>query len=305
MGKVLWNKKKICWLLVSVSLLTIAVSGCTSRQNCRELEFYYRADYFNLYDLNGSSFPNSESLETVTRQYIREIEDVWELYNWWEDVAPEADTLEISVEMGSSKKVCAYGLRKTSEKTLNTTVGLELGALQAGYGNDSSLAHELTHIICGSSFSRSLEDGLCDYVQYRVGMQRFIWQARPDWSVAEVMKLKLLYYQSRAAVSDEKVAEVMETVGMAQGYSYGNTPKGNLWYVYSQCFVEYLAETYGMEKMLSLIRLGEDEGAYREYLGKPYEEVKADWYTGLDALEPSMTVEELNEAERDYLANYK
>ena len=46
-----------------------------------------------------------------------------------------------------------------------------------------------------------------------------------------------------------------------------------------------------MEKTLSLIRLGEDEGAYREYLGKPFEEVKEDWYTWLDELEPSMTIE--------------
>ena len=215
----------------------------------------------------------------MTRQYIREIEDVLGLYNWWENVAPEANTLEINVEIGSSGEAYTYGLRKTSEKTLNTTVRLELRALRAGYGNDSSLAHELMHIICGSSFSRSLEDGLCDYVQYRVGMQRFIWEERPDWSVTEVMKLQLPYYQNRAAVSDEKVAEVMETVGLAQGYSYGNTPTGSLWYVYSQCFVEYLVETYGMEKTLNLIRLGEDEGAYREYLGKSFEEVKTDWYT--------------------------
>ena len=184
-------------------------------------------------------------------------------------------------------------------------MGLEQRALQAGDGNDSSLVHELTHIIFGVSFSRSLEDGLCDCVQYRVGMQRFIWEARPDWSVAEAMKPQPLYYQSRAPVSDEKVAEGKETVGMAQGYSYGNTPTGSLWYVYSQYFVEYLVETYGMERTLSLIRLGEDEGAYREYLGKPFKEVKADWYTWLDKMEPSMTIEGLNEIERAYLVNYK
>lgn len=81
--------------------------------------------------------------ETVTRQYIKE-----SLYLWF---------------------------KKDFRKILNTTVGLEQRALQAGDGNDSSLVHELTHIIFGVSFSRSLEDGLCDYVQYRVGMQRFIW----------------------------------------------------------------------------------------------------------------------------------
>ena len=149
--------------------------------------------------------------ETVTRQYIKE-----SIYLW---------------------------SKKDFRKILNTTVGLELRALQAGYGNDSSLAHELTHTIFGASFSRSLEDGLCDCVQYHVGMQRFIWEARPDWSVAEAMKLQLPYYQNRAAVSDEKVAEGKETVGLAQGYSYGNTPTGSLWYVYSQCFVEYLRPT--------------------------------------------------------------
>lgn len=95
------------------------------------------------------------------------------------------------------------------------------------------------------------------------------------------------------------------TVGLAQGYSYGNTPTGSLWYVYSQCFVEYLVKTYGMEKTLNLIRLGEDEGAYRKYLGKSFEEVKADWYTWLDGLELSMTIEELNKVEWDYLANYE
>ena len=60
-----------------------------------------------------------------------------------------------------------------------------------------------------------------------------------------------------------------------------------------------------MEKTLDLIRLGEDEGAYREYLGKSYEEVKEDWYTWLDKLEPSMAIEELNEVEQNYLANYQ
>ena len=114
-------------MLVSAFLLVAVGFGCTSRQNRRELEleFYYRADYFNLYDLSGSAFPDSESLETVAKQYIKEIDDVLGLYNWWENVAPEANTLEISVEMGSLGEAYTYGLGKTSEKTLNATVGLE------------------------------------------------------------------------------------------------------------------------------------------------------------------------------------
>lgn len=112
MGKVIWNKKKICHLLLSVFLLVMVSIGCASQKDCQELEleFYYRVDYFNIYDLSGSAFPDAESLETMTSQFIREIEDVLGLYYWWENVAPEADTLEISVEIGSSGEACTYGL---------------------------------------------------------------------------------------------------------------------------------------------------------------------------------------------------
>lgn len=81
MGEVLWNKKTICRLLISVFLLVVVGSGCKSQQNRRELKFYYRADYFNLYDLSDSAFPDSESLETVAKQYIKEIEDVLGVYH--------------------------------------------------------------------------------------------------------------------------------------------------------------------------------------------------------------------------------
>lgn len=304
--KVFLRKMKINKVLFFAMICILLFAGCGKKEAPHKelnLEFYYVADYWDSYDLSKSAFPSREAFESAATQYMKEIEELLGIYNWWEKSGVQADTLEFSVEMGRIGHSGTNYLGKTSDKRLNSNLVLSLKALEAGHGADALLAHELTHIMCGPSFSQSLEEGLCDYVNYRVGMVSYIWDERPDWTRVETFKL--LFPRYLKAFSQDEQDKILEKVGQEGGYSYGfETAYSRLWYFYSELFVEYLVEKYGMETTLNLIRNGETQDDYVKYLGQTLEQVKADWNVWIDEIEPSMSLEELNELERENMKKF-
>ena len=266
-------------------------------------EFYYLADYWKAYDLSHSALPNQESFEALTTQYIPEIETLLGIYDWWAQTVPNADTIGINMQAGNGGS-WSYSPSKISDKTVEITIILDLDSLQKGYGLDAALAHELTHAIAGASFSQSLEEGLCEYVQTQIGTNPY--RAQPEWTKCEIIKLYMNMLQDKDIASTEKMSEIKNHIGAAEGgCPYGiSTRNGRLWYRYSGTFVTYLIDTYGMEKTIDLIREGTDENSFEKYLGKSFEKVKNDWIAWFDALEPSMTVEEIVKVEKAYMTQF-
>ncbi len=300
------RKVKINRALLFGMLCVLVFVGCGKKEVLHKklnLEFYYAADYWNSYDLSKSAFPSREDFESITTQYVKEIEELLGLYNWWERSGAQADTLEFSIEMGRMGHSGTNYLGNTSDRRLNTNLFLAMKTLEDGYGADASLAHELTHIMCGPSFSQSLEEGLCEYVNYRVGIISYIWDEKPDWTRKEIFKLLIPRYQK--SFSQDEQDEIIEKIGQAGGYPYGyETPSARLWYFYSELFVEYLIEKYDTEMTLDLIRNAENRDDYVKYLGKTFEQVKADWFEWIDEIEPSMSLEELYELEQEHMEKF-
>lgn len=297
-----------CLFLCLLFLLSCTImTGCTTKEEITQkqmnYEFYYLADYWNAYDLSHSALPTQESFEALTAQYIPKIEALLGIYDWWAETVPNADTIGINMQAGNGGS-WAYSPYKISEKTVEITIILDLDSLQKRYGLDAALAHELTHTIAGASFSQSLEEGLCDYVQTQVGTNPY--RTQTEWNKCEIIKLNMNMLQEKDIVSKEKLSEIKNHIGAAEGgCPYGiSTRNGRLWYHYSETFVTYLIDTYGMEKTVALIREGTDEDSYETYFGESFEEVKSDWTAWFDALEPSMTVEEIVEVEKAYMAQF-
>ena len=107
------------------------------------------------------------------------------------------------------------------------------------------------------------------------------YRTQTEWNKCEIIKLNMNMLQEKDIVSKEKMSEIKNHIGAAEG----GCP-------------------YGMEKTVALIREGTDEDSYETYFGKSFEEVKSDWTAWFDALEPSMTVEEIVKVEKAYMAQF-
>lgn len=116
----------------------------------------------------------------------------------------------------------------------------------------------------------------------------------------ELLKLN---YESRCkrlvneGGTQEEIDAIWGHIGKAGWYPYViNTPESGMWYALSHSFVSYLIENYGMENVILIMQQGEDESAYQQYLGKSLEELKAEWGNYFETLEPSVALDELQEA---------
>lgn len=291
-------------LILILLLPAVMLSGCAKAEAPREMnyEFYYLADYWDAYDLSHSAIPNQEIFEALAVQYTSKIEALLDIHDWWAETNPNTDTIGINAQVGNGGS-WSYPPAKISEDTVEITVILDLDSLKNRYGYDGALAHELTHTIAGASFSQSLEEGLCDYVQTQIGTNPY--RLKPEWNKCEIWKLNVNVIRQTGAVSTDKLAEIQNYVGAAGGYPYGiTTLNGALWYRYSEVFVTYLIDTYGLDKTVALIREGTDESSYETYLGTTYEEIKQNWAAWFDALAPSMTLEEVTEIEERYMEGF-
>ena len=156
---------------------------------------------------------------------------------------------------------------------------------------DAAFAHELTHLMGfmnENSFSLSLTEGLCDYVQAEVG----------DYPYGELDMQELTAYMLRADFENAEVRtleeKIIEKVGIPDnGYPYGQGGELSFWYTMSQSFVRYLIEEYDIDTVKRLILEGEDEGSYEKILGKSLSQLKKEWMEQLLTMEISITEEDI------------
>lgn len=158
---------------------------------------------------------------------------------------------------------------------------------------DCTLAHELTHSLLGAdSFSRSLEEGICDYVNARIGTNFYSFFEEYGIDILDFytydvsLTLESLYDAS-------KRDEILDSIGHGEEYSYAiETSDGQIWYECSRIFAEYLVKNYGIEKTLQLLREGKNERDYQTYLGVDYNTLKEEWTAFVKNYEPMHTIEE-------------
>lgn len=288
-------------------------TGCSTKESQNpELIFQYQFDYWDAYDLSGSYLPDQESFEALVTTYLQNAEDLLRYSDWWENINPKAEkivfNIKITPEGGTTS--CASYVKKALEDEVEAGVTLS-GMSLTQFRSDGFLAHELTHVMAGPSFSISLEDGLCQYVQGTIGESSHIPEVTEGkLSFEEYFKTCHEYYKQMASQGDISVKEteskevnpledIISSVGK-EGRQY--PPKNRMmWLVYSEAFCRYLIAEYGVDSTMDLITKGENESSYEMILGKELEELKEDWLRSVDAMEQKYTWEEIMKMEQEYL----
>lgn len=297
------KNNRFLYLLTAI-LIAFCACGTAARQEPVPIIFYYDADFWTIYDLSRTSFPTQERFEELTGSYIAQIEERLELTGWLQEINPNADTLVFHLNIQGEKSSTAF-LPNVLENEAEVRITLSRKALSS-VGFDSALPHELTHMMC-HSFSQSLEEGICDYMNDEIGATGFCKEL--GWDIQEFYKVIPAEYARTRQMSEAELMEIIGFIGKEGiGYPYVkfdtskalNSPKSTLWYEYSASFVRYLMEHYETEQVVNLIRMGEDESAYTEYLGKSLEDLKKDWLSYMEALEPVHDFQDFEHAIQEF-----
>lgn len=300
------------WFLCCLILICSVFTACGKEEERKlQVVFKYRGDYWNAFDLSGSVIPNQEKFEELAQNYIQKAEKLLGNYGWWEKINPEADTLILYLTIsGKTETVSSSGYGgKGLDNEVMIGVSLSGNALME-YHSDAALAHELTHIMVGPSFSLSLEEGLCQYVQATIGVTSqmpwidenritFVWVNENRSTFEQYFKTYHEYFKTDAEEAAQKLQDIIDSVGNANR----QYPKGkkNIWMLYSESFVRYLMSQYGVDRTMELITAGEGESAYEEILGKNLTELKEEWISSVEALEQQYTLEEIKKIESEFL----
>lgn len=294
-------------VLLGILLIVICLTGCTSEINTSQkapqkewnYAFHYGGDYWKYYDFSDSFISTQEDFEALVASYIPQIENLIHAEDWYTDYDADADTVFVNLEIGGTPHSMVCAPSKGANGAIEFSILLSLN--QVKMPTDRELPHELTHSILGTScFSNSLEEGICDYVTARLGVNYSSFFEECDIDIMDFytydvkLTLEKLY-------DAEKSNEMLDSIGRAGGYTYSiQTQDGIIWYECSQCFVEYLVNRYGMEATMQLIREGNDESDYQTYLGISYEDLKEEWSAYVKNYEPKYTTEEYKQMIREF-----
>lgn len=293
-------EKRIALYLI---MICCACAACGKAEEKKlQIVFQYQMDYWDAYDLSGSSIPDQKEFEALAQSYIQETEKLLGISGWWEKINPGADTLILNLcitgETGSVSRA-SYGKRALDNEV---EAGISLGGMAlTKYHSDGFLAHELTHVMVGPSFSISLEDGLCQYVQGTIGLTSHMPGMKEN-GIAFEQYFKTYHEYCKISAEEgaaPKPQDIIDSVGKA-GRQY---PEGQrmMWMMYSESFVRYLISQYGTDRTMELIIAGEEEGAYEKILGKNLTELKDGWISSVEAVEQQYTWEEIGRMEQEFL----
>lgn len=263
----------------------------------RELpvSFYYYADYWTIYDMSETIFPDKESLEAYTVKYLKAAGEFLGCEDWWEELNPEADELQLTYYMQDSR-FCKTGFPAPMGKAaIAASITLSRNTLQNGglFCEDSGLIHEFGHLFFANSFSLSLEDGMCEYINNQISpysLRNHMQIPFQDFFCID-LKEGLEKYRVEQAELDKWLALVGRE-GREYPYMEGGSDS-EIWYCMSHSFVNYLVDTYGISDVVELLREGESEADYEKYLGHSLEELKEDWWSYVTTYESELTLESI------------
>ena len=262
---------------------TIETEGVIDTVNEFAISFAYPEGMWNNLDLTYSTYKNQGEFEEQALSHISTIEKTLGIANWYEKYGTNLTGCKMTFKIvdTASEGIGGNAQWPTTDGGHGICSTIKLDKMMVRCGIDG-LPHELTHVLCGNSFSRSLDEGLADYM-----CRVCVGQTPVTGQVSDVNDWLKGYYEKMMAekMTGDKFAEYeqleqesMNMVGnKGKEYPYGTGSKSQLWFAYSESFVEYLIETYGPDKVMNLYLYGTDNEDYKKLDSKGYDGILTDW----------------------------
>lgn len=286
----------IRWLLV-LSMICLFLAGCEGQQESiqtsieivptntteseiekenleieeQNLEIVFKYDCFNWdeIDLTYQPYKNQAEFESTVRDYIKGISEYTECEGWYLEYGNDINKCTItfrlldSVSLGSLDNMGGMNFppRKSSDNEIYTTIHINKAGFEAG---NSCLAHELTHMIC-RSFNHPLTEGLAEYMERKIEGEKSEYYYLKFENVNDF--LKGFYEPGTREYDGEEVFKEYENFKLDLMNSlptldsrFPYEAKGaNAWYFFSESFVGYLIEEYGIEEFMYSIKMGKQK----------------------------------------------
>lgn len=297
--------KKPALGLVFAALLACALAAVcfltSPKQEIKEpplpISYYYYANYWAIHDMSETIFPNKESLEEFTLNYLKEIEELLDCGGWWKEINPQAKELQITYYMQDANRCNTSIPTAFGQDSVAVSITLSRSILQnmGLFCEDAGLTHELGHVVLYNSFSISLEDGMCEYLNEQISPYSMLNKTGIPFQ--DLICLDIQYGIEQNQVELTELDKVRDTIGKAgRSYPYaGSAFNSELWYYMSLSFVDYLIDIYSLSDVVELVREGATETDYKKYLGHSLEELKEDWWNSVINYQSEYSLEDIKQ----------
>ena len=303
-------KKPAIVIVLGAALVCVLAAVCfltSPKQERKEpplpVSYYYYTNYWALYDMSDTIFPNKESLENYTSRYLNEVEKFLDCGGWWKEINPQAKEVQITYYMQNAKACMTTIPTAFGKDAVAVSIYLSRSVLQNPnmglFCEDANLTHELGHLVLNNSFSISLEDGMCEYLNQEINQYSMLNSTGIPFQ--DLFCLDVKYGMENNKVEQEELDKLKAWIGKeGRTYPYTeNSKDSEVWYCMSFSFVNYLIDTYGLSDVVELIREGETQADYEKYLGHSLEELKENWWNYVINYQSEYTIEELQQKALD------
>lgn len=257
-------------------------------------------------NLTYADYGNEEEFEKKFHNAVQKITGLTGNADWYTKYNPKAVYIRVLIKIAdmSYRSIggqCDLPIVDAADG-LFTTVYMDKDMQEAG---QPTLEHELTHMICGETFSNSLMDGLAEYCERQVtGKSNSTFSVYPADDLLKVIEKYNAAEEEAGVTGKISLEEIMDKIGAGEKeYPYKDVSKeaNHLWYIYSESFVTWLINTYGMEKVMDLYNNGQSEEDYEKLETGGYAAVKEKWKTYLSEYEQQNSTEDIL-AEQEVIA---
>lgn len=303
---------KKCFGVVSLLVLIVALFGCSDNKHADETltinaRTNYSFDYTFMYpkfsweelDLSKVKYKTKEEFEQAVVNYIAQIETVTGVSNWTSAYGSDIDNIRFKVvfkEEVEGGGVASIENGYAYDNNIVTTMTISYSAIESGM---PFLSHELCHFMLGNVFSRSIEEGFCDYLLRRIegaGTSGFAL----DISVYDMMIglneegiYKTCSEADIKAYEEFKEQEMLKVGNAGKVYPYGISGRqAKTWFGYSEAWVTYLIDKYGMVKFIKFYQDAECIEDYMMLDSRGYNVIVGEWIEYYNAYEPTVHYEE-------------
>lgn len=281
-----------------------------------KINFLYGSDYWiqetapfykQLQESPDAPFKTKTDFENAVIKDIDQISTYLKLSNWSDQYQAVGNTINIKLTLNYGGSTVAprdyinFSM-DAGVPTFNITLEKE-----DFYSIDVQLPNAITHIITynyakssSSSYSKSLEYGLGEYVQNQLGPDQKVEDGssvRGTRAINQGVNIhKVLKYNEKSDskfwdnnVDADKIYSTMGAYSDTAPYSLENI-YGNFWILSSYSFVDYLIQTYGLEKVMN-IYVGQNDDAYKNIHPNGLNGLINDWKQYVNSI-PEMTLNE-------------
>lgn len=261
------------------------------------IEFSYKENYWEKYDLTNAVYKTQAEYETTVLNYIDQITKILNKQDWYEQY-PNNKIIYIQLNINDIDEGISEGrVSFTKNYSQSITFNLDMSNTMFKH-NRSQLVHALTELIITGTegYTNSMEEGIGEYVQNQLGMGIASYNYGLDIHnfLIEFTKKYEEDDNSKSAMS-----AIRARVGtMSHNIRYSATPKNHIshdyWILCSYSFVDYLAQTYGIDSVMKMIE-GYDESIYFLYNENGLSGLLSDWNQFLENYPCKITWDEIDE----------